>query len=228
VTDIPAALGRVQARIAAAAVAAGRSPADVQLLAVSKLQPPEALRAAHAAGHRDFGENYAQELRDKAEALADLAGLKLHAIGALQTNKARYVAKHAASFHALDRLELAQELSRRCAALGRVLPCHVEVAIAGEAQKAGLAPEAVGGFLEACAGLPGIAVVGLMCIPPAADDPALTRPHFERLRALRDALQPQHPALVGLSMGMSHDFELAIACGATSVRVGTAIFGARP
>jgi pyridoxal phosphate enzyme (YggS family) len=221
-------LKAIRARIDAAATRAGRAPEEIELLAVSKLQPASMLREAFEAGHRAFGENYAQELRDKAVELADLPGLQLHAIGPLQSNKAKYVAQHAASFHALDRLGLAQELSKRCVALGRVLPCFVEVAIAGETQKGGMAPEAVGPFLDAAEQLPGISLRGLMCLPPDLGEPEAARPYFARLRALRDALRPRHPQLTGLSMGMSSDFEVAIAEGATVVRVGSAIFGARP
>jgi len=220
-------LGEIRARIAHAAQAAGREPKEVQLLAVSKTKPPELMREAYAAGQRAFGENYAQELRDKAQALADLQGLELHAIGPLQTNKAKYVAQSAAAFHALDRAGLAEELSRRCVALGRILPCYIEVNLGGESQKGGVAPEGLEPLLEATSTLAGIRIVGLMCIPPNLDDPEAARPYFARLRALRDELRSKHPALVGLSMGMSGDFEVAIAEGATVVRVGSAIFGGR-
>ena len=220
-------LRAIHQRIARAAEAAGRKPEDVQLLAVSKTKPPELIREAYAAGQRAFGENYAQELRDKAQALADLRGLELHAIGPLQTNKAKYVAQSAAAFHALDRPGLAEELSKRCLALGRVLPCYLEVNLGGEAQKGGVAPDGLEPLLEASAQLAGIRVVGLMCIPPNLDEPEAARPYFARLRALRDRLASKHPALTGLSMGMSGDFEVAIAEGATVVRVGSAIFGGR-
>ena len=220
-------LRAIQERVTAAARAAGRDPGSVSLLAVSKTYPPEAVREAYAAGQRAFGENYAQALRDKAQALADLPALALHAIGPLQTNKAKYIAQSAAAFHALDRLGLAQELSKRCVALGRVLPCFVEVNLGREAQKGGVAPEGLDALVDAAAELPGISLVGLMCIPPPTDDPQGARPSFERLRALRDERLGRHPSLTGLSMGMSHDFEVAIAAGATVVRVGTAIFGAR-
>jgi pyridoxal phosphate enzyme (YggS family) len=220
-------LRAVQERLAAAARAAGRGPAEIELLAVSKTKPPEMIREAYAAGQRAFGENYAQELRDKAATLADLPGLALHAIGPLQSNKARYVAQHAAAFHALDRLGLAEELSKRCVALGRVLPCYIEVNVGGEAQKGGVFPEGLDALADAAAVLPGIRLVGLMCIPPNLDDPEAARPHFAKLRALRDGLRARHPGIAGLSMGMSGDCEVAIAEGATVVRVGSAIFGAR-
>jgi len=214
-------LAQVRARIAAAEARAGRAPGSVELVAVSKTQPVEALREACAAGQRVFGENYAQELRDKAEALSALEGLRLHFIGTLQRNKAKYVAPVAAMFEALDDLELARELDKRAAAAGRRLPVLVEVNL-GEDQKGGVTPEGLGAFLEALAPLRALEPRGLMCIPPPAEDPEATRPHFRRVAALAKA-----HALPTVSMGMSADFEVAIEEGATLVRVGTAIFGAR-
>ncbi|HUM11623.1 MAG TPA: YggS family pyridoxal phosphate-dependent enzyme [Myxococcaceae bacterium] len=219
-TDVAASWRAVQERVRAAAARAGRPEQSVEVVAVSKLQPPEAIRAAYAAGARAFGENYAQELRDKAEALSDLPGLRWHAIGPLQTNKARYVARSAHVFHALDRLEVAQELSRR--RTGTPLTVYVEVNVAGEASKSGVSPEALGALLEAVRPLPGLALVGLMTMPPLgpADE---VRPLFRALAALG-----REHRLAGLSMGSTHDFEVAIEEGATVVRVGTAIFGERP
>ncbi|BDG01762.1 YggS family pyridoxal phosphate-dependent enzyme [Anaeromyxobacter oryzae] len=195
-------------------------PADVTLVAVSKTQPAEAIREAYAAGQRDFGENYAQEWRAKAEALADLADLRWHFIGGLQTNKVKYLAGKVAYVHTVDRLELAQELSRRSAQKGAVARVFLEVNVGGEASKEGCAPEAVPELARAVSAMPALEVVGLMCIPPPGDDP---RPHFRRLRALRD-----HLGLRELSMGMSADWRIAVEEGSTFVRVGTAIFGARP
>ncbi|MFL5261134.1 MAG: YggS family pyridoxal phosphate-dependent enzyme [Anaeromyxobacteraceae bacterium] len=203
-------------------------PAGVTLVAVSKTQPAEAIREAYAAGQRDFGENYAQEWRDKAAALADLDGLVWHFIGALQTNKVKYLlpaeagAPAAAWVHTVDRLPLAEELSKRAARRGVRLRVLLEVNVAAEASKAGATPEEVGALAERVRTLPGLELRGLMCIPPAEGDP---RPHFARLRALRDDLGG---GLADLSMGMSGDYEAAIAEGSTLVRVGTAIFGARP
>lgn len=195
-------------------------PPGVTLVAVSKTQPAEAIREAYAAGQRDFGENYAQEWRGKAEALADLADLRWHFIGGLQTNKVKYLAGKVAYVHTVDRLELAQELSRRSAQKGAVSRVFLEVNVGGEASKEGCAPEGVPDLARVVAALPAVEVVGLMCIPPPADDP---RPHFRRLRALRDRL-----GLRELSMGMSADWKVAIEEGSTVVRIGTAIFGARP
>ncbi|WP_242396055.1 YggS family pyridoxal phosphate-dependent enzyme [Anaeromyxobacter oryzisoli] len=195
-------------------------PPGVTLIAVSKTQPAEAIREAYAAGQRDFGENYAQEWRGKAEDLADLADLRWHFIGGLQTNKVKYLAGKVAYVHTVDRLELAQELSRRFAGKGAVARVFLEVNVGGETSKEGCAPEEVPALARAVSSLPAIEVVGLMCIPPPSEDP---RPHFRRLRALRDELGVRE-----LSMGMSADWKVAIEEGATFVRIGTAIFGARP
>ncbi len=198
----------------------GALPPGVTLVAVSKTQPPEAIRAAHAAGQRDFGENYAQEWREKADALADLGDLRWHFIGGLQTNKVKYLAGRVAYVHTVDRVELARELSRRFAQKGAVARVFLEVNTGGEAAKSGCAPEDTPALREAARALPALEVVGLMCIPPAAGDP---RPHFRVLRALRDRL-----GLAELSMGMSADWRIAVEEGSTFVRIGTAIFGERP
>jgi PLP dependent protein len=198
----------------------GALPPGVTLVAVSKTQPPEAVRAAYAAGQRDFGENYAQEWREKADALQDLADLRWHFIGSLQTNKVKLIAGRVAFVHTVDREELARELSRRFAAKGATARLFLEVNTAGEATKSGCAPDDVPRLLEAVRALPALDVVGLMCIPPAAEDP---RPRFRLLRSLRDAL-----GLRELSMGMSADWRVAVEEGSTFVRVGTAIFGERP
>ncbi|GAC1342316.1 MAG: YggS family pyridoxal phosphate-dependent enzyme [Myxococcales bacterium] len=222
-------LAAVRGRIAQAARNAGRDPASVALVAVSKVQPLAALREALAAGQRALGENYAQELRDKAEALAGHdPEPEWHFLGALQTNKVKYVVGRARLVHTCDRLTLAQELSRRAAAQGLVQRVLVEVNVGDEPQKAGVLPGEAAGFLRAIAQLQGLSCEGLMCIPPAAGDP---RPHFRALRVLRDRLvgEGHHPGpLSELSMGMSADYEAAVEEGATLVRVGTAIFGARP
>ena len=213
-------LAEVRARMVTACARAGRAPESVTLVAVSKLKPGALIREAYAAGQRDFGENYAQELRDKAVELADLEGLRWHAIGPLQTNKVKYVAKVAHAYHALERLEVAQELSRR--RLDAPLPCQVEVNVGGEASKSGLSPEALGPFLDAVRALPGLRVEGLMSLPPPTEDEQVARGYFRTLRELA-----RKHGLPGLSMGTTHDFELAIEEGATLVRVGTALFGER-
>jgi pyridoxal phosphate enzyme (YggS family) len=207
--DIAARLAAVRSRL----------PASVTLVAVSKTQPAEAIRAAYAAGQRHFGENYAQEWRQKADALADLPDLTWHFVGGLQTNKVKYLAPRAAWVHTLDREELARELSKRYAAAGAIARVLIEVNLGGEAQKSGCAPERVEPLVALARGLPGLEVAGLMCIPPPGEPP---RPHFARLRALRDRL-----GLRELSMGMSADWVEAVAEGATLVRLGTALFGSR-
>ena len=208
--DVKAGLAAVNEKISRACARAGRDPKSVKLIAVSKLQPIEKLQEAMAAGHRVFGENYAQELRDKAAALPDA---EWHFIGALQSNKVKMIAGKIALVHTCDRVSLAKELAKR--GPQRVL---IEVNVGREPQKAGVLPEDAPALLEQIKGL--VQVDGLMCIPPAEGDP---RPHFRALRALRDQL-----GLDELSMGMSADYETAIEEGATIVRVGTAIFGQRP
>jgi hypothetical protein len=227
-TGVAAGLAAVRERLGRAAAASGRDPAAIQLVAVSKTHPSAAIREAYAAGQRDFGENYVQELLQKAEELKDLTELRWHLIGHLQRNKAKQVAELLALLHTVDTPELATELAKRLAAAPeRRLPVLVEVSIAGEEQKHGVAPTQLAELLAAVEALPQLALRGLMCVPPLSDDPASARPYFDRLREL----QAQHGGaarLPELSMGMTHDLEHAIAAGATLVRVGTAIFGARP
>lgn len=216
--DVASRLSRVRERIAAACSRSGRDPGSVRLIAVSKTKPIEMLREAVAAGHAVFGENYAQELKEKADALG--AGVEWHFVGALQTNKAKQVVGRAALIHTCDRLALAQELSKRAKAAGLVQRVLLEVNVGREAQKAGALPEDVPALLELVRALPALACEGLMCIPPAEADP---RRYFRELRQLGKA-----HGLRELSMGMSADYEAAIEEGATLVRVGTAIFGERP
>jgi pyridoxal phosphate enzyme (YggS family) len=194
-------------------------PAGVTLVAVSKTHPAEAIREAYAAGLRDFGENYAQEWREKADALQDLADLRWHFIGGLQTNKVKYLAGRVAAIHTLDRPELAREISRRFQAKGATARVFLEVNTGGEATKSGCAPEDAPALAEAARSLPALELAGLMGIPPPGEDP---RPHFRLLRALRDRL-----GLTGLSIGMSADWRIALEEGSTCVRIGTAIFGER-
>jgi pyridoxal phosphate enzyme (YggS family) len=213
VGEVTAGVAQVRERIALACRRAGRAPESVKLVAVSKLQPLEKLCEAIAAGQRAFGENYAQELRDKHAALPEA---EWHFVGALQTNKVKLVVGRAALIHTCDRLALAQEISKRAAAEQRLL---LEVNVGREPQKAGVLPEDAAALLDEVRALPRIRCQGLMCIPPADQDP---RPHFRALRELAVRLQ-----LPELSMGMSADYESAVEEGATLVRVGTALFGAR-
>lgn len=259
----------VRARVAAAAERAGRAPESVRLIAVSKTQPPAALRAAYAAGQRDFGENYVQELLAKAAALADLPDLRFHLIGHLQRNKVRQLVGHVSAIHSVDSVRLVEELAKRAAG-ARVpearrwlpagplpsqshpsqslssqppssqspssqppsnepapLPVLVEVNVGGEASKSGCSPEELPLVLDAVEAAPALRLTGLMTVPPYTEDPAGSREFFEALVALRDRYGGAE-RLPELSMGMSHDVEEAIAAGSTLVRVGTALFGARP
>jgi PLP dependent protein len=224
---VAAGLAEVRARIERAASAAGRDASRVTLVAVSKTKGPEAVREAYAAGQRAFGESYAQELASKAEALADLPDVEWHFIGHLQTNKARIVARHANVVHTVDSEALARELGKRVAREGRVIPLPVliEVSVGGEPQKAGASPGEIAGVMRAVQAQESLALRGLMTVPPAGDG-ALARRVFDTLSSLRN-LHGGAAVLPELSMGMSGDLEAAIACGATMVRVGTAIFGRR-
>jgi pyridoxal phosphate enzyme (YggS family) len=228
VTDVAARWRAVRARVDHACTAAGRDPADVTIIAVSKTHPIEAVREAAAAGATDFGENYAQELATKRAAAAEL---RWHFIGRLQRNKAKLVAGQVVLVHAVDTIDLARELAHRLAQRATpvaVQPILLSVNVAGELTKGGLAPDAVPALARDLAGLPGVRLDGLMTMPPPADDPEASRPAFEALRTLRDRLeQDLGRALPVLSMGMSGDYEIAIACGATHLRIGTAIFGTR-
>ena len=219
--DIPQNLERVREAIADACVRSGRSVHEVLLIGVSKTVEAERIRIAIAAGVLALGENRVQEAKDKIDALGH--PVPWHLIGHLQTNKARDAARLFDWVHSVDRLELAQELDRRARAIGRTLEVLLEVNVGEEPQKSGVRPDELKPLLDAAAGLHALHVRGLMAIPPAAADPDATRPHFRRLRELRDQAGLQH-----LSMGMSADYAVAIEEGATMVRVGTAIFGARP
>ena len=218
--DIKANLEAVQEVIGRACQKAGRAPGEVLLIAVSKTVDLERIRAAVAAGAAALGENRVQEAKDKVAALG--RPVPWHLIGSLQTNKARDAVMLFDWIHSVDRLELAQELSRRAHSAERTLNILLQVNLGDEPQKGGVAPAETKRLGEAVAGLPGLRVRGLMAIPPAAPTPSLTRPHFRALRELRDSLGLEH-----LSMGMSADYEVAIEEGATMVRVGTAIFGQR-
>lgn len=219
-------LAQVHARIERAAQASGRSPGEVKLIAVSKTKSAEVIREAYASGQRAFGENYAQELSAKAEALADLAELEWHFIGHLQTNKARVAARFAHVVHTIDSAALVRELGKR-AARERTSPLAVliEVNIGGEPQKAGASPGEIEEVMLAVRAQPSLALRGLMTLPRAGN-PDAARKTFETLALLRN-LHGGATALPELSMGMSEDLEIAVTCGATFVRVGRAIFGER-
>ncbi|MGQ0579436.1 MAG: YggS family pyridoxal phosphate-dependent enzyme [Betaproteobacteria bacterium] len=225
-TTIASRLQAVKARIFEAAMAAGRSPAEITLVAVSKTFPPGAIAEACAAGQTAFGENYAQEAIEKITALSDLP-LEWHYIGPIQSNKTGPIAENFDWVHGLDRAKIAERLS--AARPDNVPPLQVciQVNVSGEASKSGLAPEAVLALAQTIMRLPRLRLRGLMAIPEPTSDTALQRSRFRMLREIRDDLLRRGVALDTLSMGMSDDLEAAIAEGATLVRVGRAIFGER-
>ena len=218
----------VRERIARAAERAGRAPGEITLVAVSKTFPAAAVREAFAAGLRDFGENKVQETEGKVAALADLAGARWHMVGHLQANKARKAVTLFDRIHSLDDVSLARRLEKAGAEQRKRVRVLVQVDLAGEKTKFGLDEARLFPALEMMRGLKSVRVEGLMGFPPYEDDPERARPHFRRLRELRDAALALD-LLLGrdLSMGMSHDLEVAIEEGATLVRVGTALFGER-
>ena len=225
--EITANLASIQARIHAACAACGRDPAEVRLLPVSKTVPAERLHFAYDVGIRLLGENKVQEAYDKWQALSALPGLQWAVIGHLQSNKVKYVARFAAEFQALDSLDIAAALDRRLQQEGRSLDVFIQINTSDEPQKYGMAPDAAEAFIRALPAYSALRPRGLMTLALFSDDHEAVRRCFVRLRELRDRLREANPAIAELSMGMSGDFELAIAEGATTVRVGQAIFGAR-
>jgi pyridoxal phosphate enzyme (YggS family) len=230
------ALARVHERIRVAAEKHGRAPADVRLLAVSKRQSEAKIRAAYAAGQRDFGENYAQELVSKAALLGELPGLRFHMIGHVQRNKCAALAGRVSAVHSVDSVRLARELGRRAALApvptaqqllsGPELAVFIEVNLSAEPQKAGCAPSALPEVMAAIGAEPALRLRGLMAIPEGEGDPEASRRAFTALAELRER-QGGSAILPELSMGMSRDLEVAVECGSSWVRVGTDIFGAR-
>lgn len=213
-------LSDIVSRVSQAATKAGRDPADVHLIAVSKVQPLERVDAVLAEGHRTFGENRVQEAAGKwPEFRETYPGTRVHLIGPLQTNKVRQAVELFDEIHSVDRDKLARKLADEFASLGKQLPCFLQVNTGEEPQKAGCLPLEADAFIKACREDYQLPVAGLMCIPPADEEPSL---HFALLKKIA-----ARNGLSGLSMGMSSDFERAIALGATHIRVGSAIFGAR-
>jgi len=223
---IDANLQAVKARIEAAAKQCGRDANDIELLAVSKTFGADAVRSAHAAGQRAFGENYVQEAVEK---IATLSGLPLtwHFIGPIQSNKTRQIAENFDWVHSIDRLKIAERLAAARPATRAPLQVCIQVNIGDETSKSGIAPTEALGLAHAIAKLPQLNLRGLMTIPPASSDISVQRSYFAQLRRLRDNIALQDCPLDTLSMGMSGDIEAAIAEGSTMVRVGTAIFGSR-
>ncbi len=226
-------LERVRERIAAAARRVGREPESVALMAVSKTFPAEVIREAYAAGQRLFGENYVQEFAAKREALRDLADAKFHLIGHLQSNKAAKAVEVFSAVDSVDSLKLARKLNDALAGRNDRLPVLLEINVGGEESKTGIpldSPE-LDAILGAASELNHLEIRGLMVIPPMTEDAAAARPFFRAVRDLRDRIAGQRAPGIRmdvLSMGMSHDFEVAIEEDSTCVRIGTAIFGARP
>ena len=227
--DVRARLDGVRERIARAARRAGRDPASVRLIAISKTFSADDVRSAAAAGQTDFGENKVQEALPKMDATADLA-LTWHLVGHLQSNKAKKAGGRFNAIHSIDEPGLIATLEASALAAGRRVQLLVQADLAGEVTKHGARPEQLAAIFTAAAACRAVHITGLMLLPPFVDDPEQARPYFKALRALRDELVSSGVApaqLADLSMGMSHDFEVAIEEGATMVRVGTAIFGRR-
>lgn len=224
--NLPLRLAEVRARMAQAAAAAGRSAQSVTLLAVGKAQPLERLAAAASAGVQDFGENYLEEARSKIAALQDRA-LTWHFIGRLQSNKTRPIAEAFAWVHTLDRLKVAERLAAQRPFHAPPLNVCLQVNLAGEISKGGVAPQELPGLAAAVAALPRLKLRGLMCLPPPEQERARQRYWFAQLRRQLEQLNGAGAALDTLSMGMSDDFEAAILEGATIVRLGTVLFGPR-
>jgi len=229
---IPENIASVRDRIAAAAHRAGRDPNEITLMAVTKTFPPESIREAYEAGLRLFGENRVQEFLAKAEALRDLRDANWHMIGHLQTNKAAKAAELFGGVDSVDSLRLAQKLNSAAQQLGKKLAVLIEINVGGESAKSGVAPgsKELQELLQGATELEHLEFRGLMTIPPFADDPEQARPYFKKLRKLRDEIAARRLPKISMSvfsMGMSHDFEVAIEEGSTCVRLGTAIFGER-
>jgi len=230
--SIPENIGKVRGRIRTAAVRSGRDPREITLMAVSKTFPAERIREAYEAGVRDFGENRVQEFAGKAEALRDLSDARWHMIGHLQSNKAGRAAELFHAVDSVDSLKLAEKLNEAAGGAGKKLSVLIEVNVGGEAAKSGVAPDSpeLEQLLSGISRFDSLEVSGLMTIPPFFDDSEAARPYFRKLRELRDRIATRNLTEIGmtvLSMGMSHDFEIAIEEGSTCVRVGTAIFGER-
>ncbi len=231
--SISANIAAVHEKLAEAARRAGRRPEEIALMAVSKTHPPERIREAYAAGMRLFGENRVQEFAGKAAALVDLAGAEWHMIGHLQTNKTSKAAELFGAVDSIDSVKLAEKLDAAARSLGKKLSVLIEINVGGEAAKSGVAPDSpdLEDLLLAAPRFETLEFRGLMTVPPFTDDLEGARPYFRKLRKIRDSIAARKLSAIWmhvLSMGMSHDFGVAIEEGSTCVRVGTAIFGERP
>ena len=231
-SSIAANLERLRNELHDICARAHRDPATVALMAVSKMHPAEAVLEAHAAGQRLFGENRVQEFAAKLPTLSTPYSLlstpcSFHLIGPLQSNKTAPAANLFDAVDTLDSLKTAARLNAAAAALNKQIPILIEIKLSHETTKHGLAPESLSSFLQSLIPLQNLTVAGLMTVPPFSDDPETARPYFQHLRRLRDENLALHPTLTELSMGMSNDFRVAIEEGATTIRIGTAIFGTR-
>jgi len=226
--DISANIAQIHNRIDKACQKVGRNPEEVKLVAVSKVKPAEQVEEAFHAGQKLFGESYVQEFRDKEPLVT--APVQWHFIGGLQSNKVKYLRGKVAMIHSVDRLSLAEEIDHQWGKIDGSVAILLQVNVGDEASKSGCAPEDLESLVRAVAQLSNLKICGLMCLPPHSDDPEQVRPFFKQLRDLSeqiDKLQLPGVTMSDLSMGMSGDFEVAVEEGATLVRVGTAIFGAR-
>lgn len=226
--NIAANLEQINNRINTACRKVGRNPETVKLIAVSKIKPAEQVEEAFRAGQKRFGESYVQEFRDKHPLVE--SSVEWHFIGALQSNKVKYLRGKVAMIHSVDRLSLAKEISNQWSKIDQVANILLQVNVGDELSKSGCAPNELESLARSIAPLPNLKVCGLMCLPPHSDDPEQVRPYFKQLQKLSQQinnLQLPNLEMIELSMGMSGDFEVAIEEGATLVRVGTAIFGAR-
>ena len=220
----------VRDRIRRSAASCGRSPDEISLLAVSKTFPTTDITEAIAHGQLDFGENRVQEAEGKISDIPRFSGLTWHLIGHLQSNKARRAAQLFDVIHSIDSIRIASRINQACLELGKSVSVLIQVDLAAEPNKSGAEAESLSGIIAGILEMPAIRLDGLMIIPPYFDDPESSRPYYRQLRALRDALEGKNPGCLGrrhLSMGMSHDFEVAVEEGATIVRIGTAVFGER-
>ncbi len=229
-TRIAENLAAVRERIADAARGAGRAPDDVKLIAISKTFPAAVISAAVSAGQTCFGENRVQEAEPKIRELGNRHQLEWHLVGHLQSNKARKACELFDVIHSIDSVRLASRLSQACLEIGKCLSLLIQVDLGHEVTKFGADPDRLQEIIDGIAGLGGVRLDGLMTLPPFLEDPEDVRPYFARLRELLEALETGRPGCLGqrhLSMGMSHDFEIAVQEGATMVRIGSRIFGAR-
>jgi len=227
--DLESNIININNRIKEAAERARRDPGDIKLVAVTKRVEPERIKQALTLGFNRFGENYAQEFRDKSKILENEAegAIEWHFIGQLQKNKVKYLVGKVELIHSLDSLSVAREINKRASTMDIKVPVLIEVDTGGEETKGGIVPTQLKDFLNELSALSSIEVCGLMTMPPYFNNVEMARPYFCRLRGIRDDLLPEFPKLKELSMGMSGDFEVAIEEGATIIRVGSAIFGER-